>query len=301
MRKLLLWTAICLLSCTSLPAQPWFQLGTEWNYSMDYFTGMAVYSDHDRLRVVADTMVGGQQAKLLDYTNNWLGIYINEFVYEESDRVYMWRDSVWTKLYDFNLGVGDTWWVLLPFTDPITGLDSAQYRVDSVGTETYNGVPLRYQHINRVTLPSGFFYSDFKLVERMGSLGFFTPVELGFIGPPYGKLRCYSDSTVGLWDRMIVPTCDFDGPLVGMDDPATGQVDLEAHPNPAQDRMRLEVAWLGDWQLDLLDLRGKRVKRWTLKDGLEKEVEVGDLPRGVYVLKGRDGEGRQGIRRVLLR
>jgi PKD repeat protein len=63
---------------------------------------------------------------------------------------------------------------------------------------------------------------------------------------------------------------------------------LSAHPNPATDMLRC-IAPIGT-ALHLMDTHGRLVRSWT-SIGSEQQLNVQDLPRGIYLLRGAQGQG----------
>lgn len=81
------------------------------------------------------------------------------------------------------------------------------------------------------------------------------------------------------------------GPLVGSAcdtlmitaiEPAPAEVPvLRLYPNPAEDRIRVEIEWEGETQLALFDALGREVRRLAVFS-TSAEVELEGLPKGLY-------------------
>jgi hypothetical protein len=86
--------------------------------------------------------------------------------------------------------------------------------------------------------------------------------------------------------------------LAGIDD-ASGSFAFSSTPNPAQDH--IAVRWSGDEEatLALQDLTGRTVALVTGRG--EATLQVGDLPRGMYLLRATSAAGAATTRKVSLR
>jgi hypothetical protein len=72
-------------------------------------------------------------------------------------------------------------------------------------------------------------------------------------------------------------------------------------PNPATDVLRIEVgAGTSPWQWELFNFAGQPVARGSSL-GSPQTVQTEQLPRGIYLLRTDDGEGRRGVAKVVLR
>lgn len=69
---------------------------------------------------------------------------------------------------------------------------------------------------------------------------------------------------------------------------------LKVYPNPASDKLKVEVP--NTWRstdLELVDIDGKVLRRFRLKAEADLEIDVAELPTGVYILRwtGNQGSG----------
>ena len=135
-------------------------------------------------------------------------------------------------------------------------------------------------------------------------------INLALNGPGlYGYMVphavCPNDTTfiyVMLWGDGI-PNCQQ---IIGMAEADGGLARFDVLPNPAQDEVTVDVELLtngGSHTLEIVDMDGKTVRRQALVfNGLlaRRTLAVGDLARGVYLVRVSSAEGRA-VRRLMLR
>ena len=127
----------------------------------------------------------------------------------------------------------------------------------------------------------------------------------GLYGYMVTSQLCPSDTSfiyVVLWGDGI-PNCQQ---IIGIAEEQGGLARFEVMPNPAQDQVTIDVELSrasGTHTLEILDLDGKTVRDQALVfNGLlaRQTLAVGDLARGVYLVRVSSAEGRV-VRRLMLR
>jgi len=84
-------------------------------------------------------------------------------------------------------------------------------------------------------------------------------------------------------------------------EPALGGQAVKVWPNPANDRVWVELQGLGDprpYQLQLIDAQGRQHGQWTLQGRLNS-LDLSGYQSGVYVLRVRMGETSRAVRILL--
>ncbi len=127
----------------------------------------------------------------------------------------------------------------------------------------------------------------------------------GLYGYMVTSQLCPTDTSfiyVVLWGDGI-PNCQQ---IIGIAEEQGGLARFDVLPNPAQDQVTIDVELSragGSHTLEILDLDGKTVRNQALVfNGLlaRQTLAVGDLARGVYLVRISSAEGRV-VRRLMLR
>jgi hypothetical protein len=146
--------------------------------------------------------------------------------------------------------------------------------------------------------PSGFavgFYNDSINVSVNGAGPYGYVVPSNFC--PYDTSFIY----VVLWGDGI-PNCQQ---VIGMTEADGGLARFDVLPNPAQDQVTIDIELArtgGSHALEIMDMDGKTVRSQALVfNGLlsRQTVSVGELARGVYLVRISSAEGRA-VRRLML-
>jgi len=61
------------------------------------------------------------------------------------------------------------------------------------------------------------------------------------------------------------------------------------YPNPSSTLVNIQMPFEGNWNLSLLDLQGQRIKNLAF-NGKERQIDISDLPRGIYHLQVRESQ-----------
>ncbi|MCB0791698.1 MAG: T9SS type A sorting domain-containing protein [Flavobacteriales bacterium] len=183
---------------------------------------------------------------------------------QNSDQVMQWNGSVWT---DFTSG-----W-------PGTGSTSAMIE--------YNGVPVIAGHYNA---------GPYALNPNWGLVGAIAG------SPGISELRIIGNDLFAVGDQGVVVNgfverrtlvVKWSGPL---DVREQAMLPVGIHPNPATDRLYLDLAPDASRNIRILDMTGRTVQGWVMdRDG---QVDVSALPAGMYALQVRDVDRMGGGRFV---
>jgi hypothetical protein len=267
--------------------------GASWHYNYAHFwiEGYVNISYVDDT-IIDNKMVGKLQKKgyfynheLLQQFNQDLGY---EYMYSDSDRVYVYRHNQFYVLWDFSAAPGDSWLVPESFE---TGYDStALVTVIATGDTIINGLTLRY-----FELEYNYNYEEQQwayhglVVERIGPIQDYLLPHSTFIADLIegGPLRCYSDDNFGLYETGIAEACNF---LVGLGENKSAH-GFSIAPNPASDEIRLhfDLSVSGDVLVEVFGLDGRLLQSYSVanfKQGSHNLVlNTARLSPGVYILK----------------
>jgi hypothetical protein len=214
-------------------------------------------------------------------------------VFEKEGAVYWPYQDTMLTLYDFDLQVGDAYY--LPLLDDDACGSLQRFVIDSTGTLEIDGQILRFQHVSSEGGPT-LVEGSFVLTERIGNLSgsFFYPETLYctpqtvYLGL---QLQCYQGE--GLSYSAPTPLLDDCEQLV-----PTSQLDTEAtltvFPNPVKDWLQVattgpEVEWMVLFAADGTPYIRTQATR----------INLSALPSGLYVLKAGVPGGSPLVQKVL--
>lgn len=210
-------------------AQTWCPVGTVWYYGYNGFSSAQYY----KIEYDTDTVINSVNCKKLKktlysyyYSSGTFDTVSleNEYTYSDLDKVYIFRFNNFYVLYDFSANVGDSWEVAGTNLYSASNCDSVgSIKVDSIGTMFINGQNLRYICVSP-TLNSKWGWAG-RIAEKIGPIynyqnniepyNYLFPNKLDYCGMSIedlhegGFLRCYYDSSFGLYSTGIVPDCEF--------------------------------------------------------------------------------------------
>lgn len=302
MKKILL-SALLLGMTLTASTQVWAPAGATWHY--DY--AQMWVSGYVKIQYVSDTTIAGKSCQVLKkelHTYDWLNNTFSnsvmgyDYTYLEDNIVYCYRFGQFYTLYDFNAVTGNSWQV--PGWDGSWGSPcdtTGTVVVDSTGTTTINGFPLKYMY----TSPqegSGWSFYD-RIVERIGHLGYMFPEPICIVDVSEGgPLRCYYDDAFGLYTRPgFEEACDF---IVGIDDIRSAERAFTVYPLPAGSAITVDITApvKGDVFAEISDITGKYIIRITSSTP-KFDVDINGLKEGLYFIRLSDREGVIGIRKII--
>jgi len=280
-------------------AQAWAPPGAVW-----YYDWVSMWnSGYVKIQYTGDTMVNGRSCKILQKERHWFDWLDStyhtdhfgfEYTYLENNVVYNYRNGQFYTLYDFNANAGDSW-IVAGWNNSAPD-STGVVDVDSTGITNINSFSLKV--VNLSPALNSCWALNGRAIERIGSMGYMFP-EPNCVVDLYegGPLRCYYDSTFGLYEPGSAPACDY---IVGMDNLSMDNRDISIYPNPANSMITIEYnrpvqGWMS---IEISDLFGKKMK--NIETGKAKlTIDVKDLLNGVYFISIRDKSGMICRRKII--
>jgi hypothetical protein len=268
-------TAFCLACLGPAAAQSWFPDGATWQH---HYFNVGAFLGYTRMVADGDTMLGGQQARVLrretvtafvtpphgvQTTSRW------PFAVTETEGlVSIWVDpqSAYDTLWNMNALPGDSW-RLAPMTESIICDPESYAVVIDTGHTTISGVDLRWLAVDLHYLYQGIEEAIERdtIIERIGSTShYFTPHDfcIGWVDGGDGlDLRCYTDAQIS-YNRTPL-ACES---LLSISEvPAQAPTRL-VHDGPGALRvlMQAETPFA---RLELYDATGRRLMDLRVRDG----------------------------------
>lgn len=276
-------------------------IGAEWYYSrmegtMPPDEGYTVY------KVAKDTIIEGKSVRVIRKTYHHAdGVTVtntgNEYLYEEDNKVYWWKNKTFYLLYNFNTQPGESWTV---YGEENIG-DFCNYDslgvvvVDSVKTLKINGYDLKALYTSRGKGSNWGF--EGVILEHIGCVvHIFPQARACVVDVPYenGPLRCYEDSVFGkfktyYWDKANYE-CDKLFYYTSVTDVEFGSVRI--FPNPSKGQIYISNPKnLKIKAIELIDLSGRTIQQWQDFQLTENQLNIQHIPPGVYLLKATTAAG----------
>lgn len=272
-------------------SQVWCPPGATWHYS-NWLIGFEGYS---KLTYSKDTLIKGISCKkITNYINGPFtqGNFSPYYTYSKNGIVYLYNDKYGINkfeiLFDINAQIGDTW--RMPQVDSACADSLFFITVLNTGSKTINGFNLKWLYVKKGPSPFNNFQYD-TITERLG-FRFddidYTSCHGGSVEVAGGPLRCYSDSTFGLYSTNTNKPCEINTAITESDLIREG---LKIYPNPASEKLNIIFpfnVWEKTATFILYDLTGKVVLSNTLNRTADiEEISITDLSQGLYLYQIR--------------
>lgn len=277
-------------------SQEFGPLNAKWHFANCYLDidGPITYSV---IKSDRDTIIDEKHATIIHlYGNNGVDFVTDLIVHEDQGKVYFFETGEFKLFFDYNLNVGDTLAYRVPVNAPLfqsnCGGDEVDYNrvyyalINDITTLEVDSVELLQFHTT-VIEPEDYdgTYSFWELgvfTQRIGSpQGLFGRSEVEPLGGFPGYYRCYEDDEISINFFPSSP-CDFTTTNITEFEE---DVIISYYPNPAEDFLKIRLLNETCSRIDLIDTHGKIVKT-MLPEGLnELELNLSNIPPGLYFLR----------------
>jgi len=260
-------------------AQTWAPIGAKWTYGVEY--AFLPVIDFREWISIGDTMVQGHNCKIIQRFGQAVSYDLDDklITYEENGKILWLVNDQFTTLYDFNKNAGESW---------TTTKDSCEITitVDSTGTDTINGFPLKTQYVS-----SSEQAFEGKIIEHIGHTSQPNPFFLYFCEgifddmDYYTGLRCYEDSLIGYHSFNIAPTCDYYATWSAIHENEYSSF-MTLYPNPFSTQTEIKTTPNFDnASLTLENNIGQILKQWNNVNGQSIILDRGQLKSGIYFIR----------------
>ncbi len=313
MKKLICTTIIIFSLCNTF-AQSWAPVGAKWYYSH----GSGAPPELTIIESVGDTIINTNSCRILKtymieerMDSTWHGYWDTlfcplQFTYLDSGIVYIFDQSNndFDILYNFNSMIEDTITVKdSPFPgycpEPVPS-NLFKYFVDSVTDTILNGVLLQKQYISPTQNSDWVFinpylpYSNFPIIENIGSTNFLFGIYSGITEGSIIGLRCYHDSILS-YKASFWPDTVPCGHLRPLHNSGLGSIfnlnRIEIYPNPANSKLFIDFKDIndGEYTIEIYSVVGKLQVRQAAT-GMNSPIDIKKLSKGLYLVRVRDSK-----------
>ncbi|MBK8501754.1 MAG: T9SS type A sorting domain-containing protein [Saprospiraceae bacterium] len=281
-------------------APEWAPIGATWHYN---YGGPDPYFEFIRIESIKDTTINGIPARLLRQTlvhdhegdEEDLG---NIYLQQVRNRINHFIYDSFHLLYDFDVQVGDTLYIVNPPRLIGEGPSTSLLRVDSVFIAEIQGVAVRAQTVWVIEdfKAERRFFSNF-IYEGIGNLSYLIPAftESG-CDHACPLLNCYEDGSLMYHHPLNIPCDTINRFIISVDD-LFGDVDINVSPNPVLSGQPFKIEIRDSYSthpltFSIYDLVGHQIvkKKWISKEA--QEGQVMNLPKGIYFIKVESVDGQ---------
>ncbi|MFN3939311.1 MAG: T9SS type A sorting domain-containing protein [Chitinophagales bacterium] len=252
-------------------------IGAKWWYAELYYDSWAdTTPDQGFLLIesIGDTIIEGVNCRILQSTRttfeNEVYPSLNQFIYQDSLKIYTWIDTAFYLIYDFS---GDDF--KIPNPDPWDENDTTLIVIDSIDFIEISGIDFKrfYTHDD----PIGFGYINNSIIEFLGSVSYLFPITYNstFLFIRSNGLSCYEDSVLSY--KAVNYACDttFIVPTYILEN--RKEFIYNYFDN------YLVVNSDNSFDLALYSINGQQV--FELNNVLYVAEYLGTLPKGIYMIK----------------
>jgi hypothetical protein len=205
------------------------------------------------------------------------------FVYSDNNQVFYYIEEIqeFALLYDLNKNPTEGWEI--PYYDTYSefeGMDTLSVVVEDTTSIYANGIRLKQQYVLiDGTSFSPFFWGGNQITERIGAYYSFFPINNGFCDAGLDGIRCYEDSTLGLF-HMTTNDCEWS--TVGINK-VKNETYITASPNPCNSQLEVSIgrSLLGTGQIRIINHVGSTVFESSATEH-SITIDVSRLSEGIY-------------------
>jgi len=293
-KKIMLLTLICLTQHIDANNNnsKWMPIGAKWHYTKPTLSGDEM--ECISFECVKDTIINGKSCNILEIKDcyNHGSIISREFIRHNNDSIFYFNSGQFHLLYNFNAKKGDVISVHNDKFKPTNGFvfsysDSIEYfkykvlEIDSVNIMNNWFKRQKVAPLKSGDWGFGVCVQDSYIIEKIGSLQyFFGRYGTITVGGSCGILRCYSDSELSYtkpdWDK----SCDFITSI------STNESEgiIKIYPNPAEDKIIIEITKPFNGILNIYDSFGKKVLSKETCNNITN-FDINSFHPGVYFIE----------------
>lgn len=270
----------------------WAPIGAEWYYSQ-YVSHNPPQANYVKHVSEKDSLIAGKPVKVIRKTKftregtEHLGF---EYLHQNGDTVFYWKNGEFRELYNFSLQKGDSMMIYSDMPNYCLCLDNSPYgwvTVDSVFSVTINNQQLK-AYTTVTNEGSAWGFGPYPIIENIGSTMYLLPQSV-FCDcimdiPGIGALRCYSDNVSGTRYFGNLP-CDTLTTFPVYADIINTSRSFKLYPNPASDYLTIELV-PGMQSLSIFSVDGRLIRVENVNENHGPvTIQVGHLQPGTYFIK----------------
>jgi hypothetical protein len=281
-------------------------VGAKWYYT-PHCNGVS-NCEYFTFESVADTLVDGQVARKIIYTNHTPDVDevipdATLIMYGDSNKIYYHFEDEFHVLYDFSAEIGDTLniklgtfanYYQLGSGNLISNSQEIQVLVNSVGMTTINNENLRtlnYSFVldnNPDAIWGNFNFGNGSIIERIGNTnaGLFGESLTQVLGGFTGNFRCYEDSSFTYSNPNYTFPCDY---IFSTAIKELNEEQFQIFPNPVSNKLFIKKRSgnPNSYKVQIIDVKGIILNEvfHSINSNETIEIDTQNIKDGFYFLR----------------
>lgn len=277
----LVYFVILSLFCFMCEGQNWFPLKASWHYSaIKYDTASGeFYNSYYLMEIDRDTVFQGKLCKVLKRNQMSCDLLANEVILQEdSGAVVYWNvnNNRFDTLINMNAVVGGSW-VINP--NSTLSSDSIVITVIDKSLRIINDDTLQLLVVDIQSNDWTWNGSD-SIIERVGYFPGFFFFQLEVCDFQIGKLRCYEDDSIGLFETNEAAFCEEETGLAIN----TIEIPTSVFPNPSNSTISFFLPAPAEYRIIVFNTSGEQVIESAYSGSGLCELSINNLPSGLYYI-----------------
>ncbi len=238
------------------------------------------------MQVIGDTIIDDKPCRIFGLFNDIGNCILKPeesdtfFIHESDNQVYFYEQQQFRLLYDFNKGIGESYYMQIPYSSGVEP-DSILVEIIDVDEIEIDGNPYARQIVPDLI-------SDFvgkEIILGIGGSKFFLP-HIGVCDPHVQYLICYETEDLQLSIHEN-ETCDVINPV---SDVFSG-ISIKSYPNPVDNAYHIESSVpLDNYHMQLISVTGEMIIKIQILHS-SQVIRMDHLESGIYFIHIEDEQG----------
>lgn len=269
-------------------------IGATWYYSkVENFAGEEGY-----VKIVSerDTIIEGKPSRVLSQkyysASGDIIVRDNFFVHQNGDTIFYWIDNAFRIQYNFSPTTSDTMVIYSSeLMCPKNTNHFGKIKVDKVSSTIINGIELK--EILTSPVAGSVYQYPGSYIEIIGGRNGLYPIDTGCSSdafPTIGKLRCYSDSTIGLYQIGKNIPCDTFFLITDIQKIKNNSNIKVNYINSTSIEIILQdINLINKISVNIYDIMGKEIYSSKIDKNFYN-LNLSGKPNGIYLIQIRNNE-----------
>jgi Secretion system C-terminal sorting domain len=278
------FTLAALLFCATVFGQAWVPIGTKWVFEQPILGSGGFLKI--KVECIDTLLFHDKMCSKLEYKDTWCSYLPDSvnYLYAENKEIFVWKDTSFHLLYDFNTPLYSSWQIKMDF-----GGSNYTSNVFVVGVDTllYAGQKKR---IFLIQLDNPAFYLGSYIIEDIGSSTFIYP-QLPTCDPQVTSLKCFYRPDFGNYGST---DC-----IVSTENLFQKKNDFSINPNPSNGLYLIENQRVTpENRLEVFDFSGVKIRDFGQIEPTFS-LDLTEQPSGIFFVKLTSRDGYFSVKKIV--